>query len=145
MASDEISTLDLTAFRATTLGCASANARYGALAYVFMDFRHIEELMRAGEIIFDGLTQLYVWNKIKGEQEAFYRSQHELVPTFKIGAAPHLNDFGLGESGRYRTNVWSYRGSASLKVEPRSPHFALTRCASDRRTLDVFERGQKPC
>ena len=40
----------------------------------------------------------------------FYRSQHELIFVFKKGKDPHLNTFGLGETGRYRTNVWTYPG-----------------------------------
>jgi DNA modification methylase len=43
----------------------------------------------------------------------FYRSKHELVFVFKKGQAPHLNNFGLGETGRYRTNVWDYPGISS--------------------------------
>ena len=44
----------------------------------------------------------------------FYRSKHELVFVFKVGTAPHTNTFGLGETGRYRTNVWDYAGISSL-------------------------------
>jgi hypothetical protein len=40
----------------------------------------------------------------------FYRSKHELIFVFKVGTAPHVNTFGLGETGRYRTNVWEYAG-----------------------------------
>lgn len=40
----------------------------------------------------------------------FYRSRHELIFAFKKGIAPHLNMFELGQHGRYRTNVWQYRG-----------------------------------
>lgn len=46
---------------------------------------------------------------------AFYRSRHELVFVFKAGTAPHTNNFGLGEKGRYRTNVWEYRGANTLR------------------------------
>ena len=45
----------------------------------------------------------------------FYRSKHELVFVFKIGIAPHTNTFGLGDSGRYRTNVWDYAGVNALR------------------------------
>jgi DNA modification methylase len=45
---------------------------------------------------------------------AFYRSKHELVFVFKKGVAKHVNNFGLGENGRYRTNVWDYAGISSL-------------------------------
>jgi DNA modification methylase len=40
----------------------------------------------------------------------FYRSKHEHVFVFKKGSAPHTNNFGLGDTGRYRTNVWDYPG-----------------------------------
>ena len=41
----------------------------------------------------------------------FYRSRHELVFVFKHGTAPHINSFELGQHGRYRTNVWLYKGA----------------------------------
>ena len=44
----------------------------------------------------------------------FYRSKHELVFVFKVGDRPHTNNFGLGDGGRYRTNVWDYAGISSL-------------------------------
>ena len=44
----------------------------------------------------------------------FYRSKHELVFVFKKGTLPHTNTFGLGETGRYRTNVWEYPGMSSM-------------------------------
>jgi DNA modification methylase len=48
---------------------------------------------------------------------SFYRSQHELVLVFKNGTATHINNFGLGETGRYRTNVWTYAGMNTLKPD----------------------------
>ena len=33
---------------------------------------------------------------------SLYRSQHELVFVFKVGAAPHINNVELGKYGRYR-------------------------------------------
>jgi DNA modification methylase len=41
----------------------------------------------------------------------FYRSQHELIFAFKSGRARHINNFGLGASGRYRTNVLDHPGA----------------------------------
>jgi DNA modification methylase len=35
---------------------------------------------------------------------------------FKVGTAPHVNTFGLGEMGRYRTNVWEYAGVNSFRA-----------------------------
>ena len=45
---------------------------------------------------------------------SFYRSKHELVFVYKVGKAPHTNSFGLGDTGRYRTNVWDYAGISSM-------------------------------
>jgi len=33
---------------------------------------------------------------------------------FKHGRAPHQNNVQLGQHGRYRSNVWSYRGANSF-------------------------------
>ena len=35
---------------------------------------------------------------------------------FKAGTAAHTNTFGLGDTGRYRTNVWDYAGVNSLRA-----------------------------
>jgi DNA modification methylase len=47
---------------------------------------------------------------------SFYRSKHELIFVFKQGDASHTNSFGLGDTGRYRTNVWDYPGISSLSA-----------------------------
>jgi DNA modification methylase len=44
-----------------------------------------------------------------------YRSQHELVYVFKKEGAAHINNFELGQHGRYRTNVWTCPGANSGK------------------------------
>src|SRR5690606_24250566 len=43
-------------------------------------------------------------------------SRHELVFAFKKGEAPHVNTFELGQHGRYRTNVWNYRGVNTMRA-----------------------------
>jgi DNA modification methylase len=63
---------------------------------------------------FTELKNLIVWNKTNGGMGAFYRSKHELVFVFKQGTAEHTNSFGLGDTGRYRTNVWDYAGISSI-------------------------------
>jgi DNA modification methylase len=79
-----------------------------------MDWRHMGELLEAGAAAFTELKNLCVWNKTNGGMGTFYRSKHELIFVFKIGTAPHTNTFGLGETGRYRTNVWDYAGVSSM-------------------------------
>lgn len=98
--------------------------RDGAIAYVCMDWRHMGELLAAGQTCFTELKNLVVWNKSNGGMGAFYRSKHELVFVFKRGTAPHTNSFGLGETGRYRTNVWDYAGISSIGAN-RSEELAM--------------------
>jgi DNA modification methylase len=73
------------------------------------------ELLDAGEEVFSELKNLCIWNKTNGGMGTFYRSKHELIFVFKVGTAPHVNTFGLGENGRYRTNVWEYAGVNSFR------------------------------
>ncbi len=51
----------------------------------------------------------------------FYRSQHELVFVFKHGTDRHRNNFGLGEHGRMRSNVWSFPSARSLDAAEGDP------------------------
>ena len=113
-ASGEMTRAQFTEFLTTTLSNAAAAARDGAIAYVCMDWRHMRELLDAGEAVFSELKNLCVWNKTNGGMGSFYRSKHELVFVFKVGTAPHTNSFGLGGTGRYRTNVWDYAGITGL-------------------------------
>ena len=41
---------------------------------------------------------------------SLYRSQHEFIFVFKNGTKPHINNVELGVHGKYRTNVWKYKG-----------------------------------
>jgi DNA modification methylase len=114
MGDGEMSEAQFTAFLTETLGCAAAAAADGAIAFVCMDWRHLAELMAAGRQVFSELKNRCVWAKTNGGMGAFYRSRHELVCVFKVGTAAHTNSFGLGDTGRYRTNVWDYPGISSL-------------------------------
>ena len=113
-ASGEMSQSQFTTFLADTLGNAASVMRDGAIAFVCMDWRHMGELLAAGGSVFSELKNLVVWNKTNGGMGAFYRSKHELIFVFKQGTAEHTNSFGLGETGRYRTNVWDYAGISSI-------------------------------
>ena len=116
-AAGEMSREDFTAFLKTTLGHAASACRDGAIAFVCMDWRHLGELTAAGEAVFTKLKNVCVWNKTNGGMGTFYRSKHELVFAFKVGDAPHTNTFGLGDGGRYRTNVWDYAGVNTMKKD----------------------------
>jgi len=90
-------------------------SRDGSIHYVTMDWRHVRELLDAADGIYSAFKQLVVWDKGVGGQGAFYRSQHELVFVFKAGRAKHTNNFSLGETGRYRTNIVRYAGANSFR------------------------------
>jgi hypothetical protein len=105
-----------TRFLQETLGNAAASCRDGAIAFVCMDWRHMGELLAAGAAVFSELKNLCVWNKTNGGMGTFYRSKHELVFVFKVGSGPHTNSFGLGDTGRYRTNIWDYAGVNTTKA-----------------------------
>ncbi|MBI1293193.1 DNA methylase N-4 [bacterium] len=113
-ASGEMDRVSFTEFLRETLGHAGERARSGAIAYVCMDWRHMREMLDAGEAALGELKNLCVWNKSNGGMGTFYRSKHELVFVFKKPGGRHVNNFGLGEHGRYRTNVWDYPGISSL-------------------------------
>ena len=117
MASGEMTPAAFTAFLADSLGAAAHHAVDGSIHYVFMDWRHIQEVTTAGQAAIGPLKNLIVWAKPNAGMGAFYRSQHELVFVFKKGKAPHVNTFGLGEQGRYRTNVWTYPGASGFHAD----------------------------
>ena len=73
-------------------------------------WRHLHQLGVAASSIYSEQKNLCVWNKSNAGMGSLYRSKHELVVVYKVGTAPHINNFELGRTGRYRTNVWDYAG-----------------------------------
>lgn len=116
MASGEMDAVQFTAFLEEVLRNLRDHSAAGSIHYVCMDWRHMREMLAAGDVVYDELKNLVVWNKDNGGMGAFYRSKHELVFVYKKGGAAHINNFELGQHGRYRTNVWDYPGVNSLKA-----------------------------
>ena len=110
MAAGEMSREAFTEFLQRAFERLVAHSIDGSIHYVCMDWRHLPEILAAGEAVFEQLKNLIVWVKDNGGMGTFYRSRHELILAFKHGTAPHCNTFELGQHGRYRTNVWQYRG-----------------------------------
>lgn len=115
MASGEMSRPDFIAFLTRYMVNCAAHSVDGAVHFACMDWRHLLELITAGEAAFDKFLNLVVWNKTNAGMGTMYRSQHELVGVFKSGKAPHTNTFGLGDTGRYRTNVWTVAGANTFR------------------------------
>ena len=145
-ASGEMTPVEFTRFLQTTLGNAAFCCRDGAIAFTTMNWQHISELMQAGTRVFGSLKQLCVWAKTNAGMGTFYRSQHELVFVWKVGSAPHTNNFKLGQGGRHRTNLWTYAGvntfrsdrMEELKMHPTVKPVALIADA----LRDVCNRGE---
>jgi DNA modification methylase len=114
MASGEMSRSEFTAFLNKALTNLRAYSQDGAIHFVCIDWRHIGELLEAAMPLFGDPKQLCVWAKQNAGMGSFYRSQHEMVFAFKQGDAPHINNFELGQHGRYRSNLWSYPGVNSF-------------------------------
>jgi len=108
MASGEMDRAEFTAFLAKAFHNLAAFSSDGSLHYIFMDWRHGEELLAAGRDVYGELINLCVWTKHNAGMGSLYRSQHELVFVFKHGRNGHRNNVQLGQFGRNRSNVWSY-------------------------------------
>jgi DNA modification methylase len=109
-ASGEMTDDQFEAFLSGTLERMARHCANGAVAFIFMDWRHLPILDRARRGGFSEQLNLCVWTKTNGGMGSLYRSQHELVAVYKKGKAPHINNVALGRHGRNRTNVWSYPG-----------------------------------
>jgi DNA modification methylase len=108
MAAGEMSEEAYTAFLASFIRNTIAFSVDGSIHYLFIDWRHLPELLAAARPLYAEWKNLLVWNKTNAGQGSFYRSKHELVGVFKNGAASHINNFGLGAKGRHRSNVLDF-------------------------------------
>jgi DNA modification methylase len=115
-ASGEMSSKEFTAFLADSLALAATHSAEGSIHYVCMDWRHMGEILAAGEQVYAEFKNLVVWNKTNAGQGTFYRSQHELIFVFKNGNAANINNFELGQHGRNRSNVWTYAGANTFRA-----------------------------
>jgi DNA modification methylase len=115
-ASGEMSPARYTQFLHASLSLAAKYSVDGAIHFVFIDWRHIAELLAVGAQVYSDLKNVVVWVKTNAGQGSFYRSQHELIFVFKNGDGPHINNFELGQHGRNRSNVWTYAGVNTFRA-----------------------------
>lgn len=116
MASGEMSEAQFTGFLQTAFDNMAAHSVDGAIHFICMDWRHMQEVLTAGKAAYSELKNLIVWAKDNGGMGTFYRSRHEMIFAYKHGTAAHLNSFELGQNGRYRTNVWQYKGMNTMRA-----------------------------
>jgi DNA modification methylase len=115
MASGEMSAEAFTGFLADVFRQLIAHTTDGSIHDVCMDWRHVAEMLAAGNQVYTELKNLCVWTKTNAGMGTFYRSQHELIFIWKSGMGSHINNFELGQHGRSRTNVWEYVGVNTMR------------------------------
>lgn len=114
MMSGEQTTPELIAFfRAVFRNCARFS-HGGSIHYHCIDWRNFRHMLDAADGVYEEFKQLIVWVKPAGALSAFYRSRHELICVFKSGRGKHINNFLMGETGRYRTNVVEHPGCSTF-------------------------------
>jgi DNA modification methylase len=146
MASGEMTDEAFRRFLSETLGAAARVSRDGAVHFICMDWRHMDDVSAVGQAIYGDLLNLCIWNKSNAGMGSLYRSKHELVFVYRVGTAPHFNAVELGRHGRNRTNVWDYASVNSLAGSRREdlalhPTVKPTALVSDA-LQDVTRRGE---
>jgi len=119
MASGEMNEKEFIDFLTSVFNNLVIFSKNGSIHYQCMDWKHMFEIISAGRNSYTELKNLCIWNKDNGGMGSFYRSKHELIFVFKNGTDKHINNFELGQNGRYRTNVWDYSGFNSFSNRER--------------------------
>lgn len=114
-ASGEMSSVEFIKFLQTTFDLLVAHSKDGSVHTIFMDWRHLSEILSAGQTSYSALLNMCVWVKNQAGMGSLYRSQHELALIYKSGTASHQNNVQLGRFGRYRSNVWQYGGIQAMR------------------------------
>jgi hypothetical protein len=79
MAAGEMSDDDYNEFLRSGLSCMADALVDGGIAFVCIDWRHVEQAIRASKLAGFALKNICVWVKTNGGMGTFYRSQHEFV------------------------------------------------------------------
>jgi DNA modification methylase len=145
MASGEMSDAQFLDFNTQWIEAAMAHLCDGGVFGTFIDWRGLPTVNSAATAL--GLTalNLIVWGKTNAGMGSLYRSQHELLPLFKKGAAATVNNIELGKRGRWRSNLWTYPGASSMGSDTRRglqdhPTVKPTAMLQDA-LLDLANRG----
>jgi DNA modification methylase len=119
MASGEMSQAEYLAFNLDWMNAFCPFLADGGILGTFIDWRGYPTVHAAATQCSLGPLNLVVWSKTNAGMGSLYRSQHELLPLFKKGDRPHVNNIVLGRKGRWRSNVWTYPGASSLGSDAR--------------------------
>ena len=119
MASGEMTNAEFLAFNDAWMAAVLPYLCHGGVFGTFIDWRGSPTVHSAATKLGLVPLNLIVWAKTNAGMGSLYRSQHELLPLFKKGTAPHVNNVELGKRGRWRSNVWTYPGASSLDSDAR--------------------------
>jgi len=145
MASGEMTDAEFLAFNEAWMAAVLPYLCDGGVFGTFIDWRGQPIVHAAAVKLGLNPLNLIVWTKTNAGMGSLYRSQHELLPLFKKGSAPHVNNVELGKRGRWRSNVWTYPGASSLGSDARRglkdhPTVKPTAMLEDA-LLDLTDRG----
>ena len=98
MASGEMTDAEFLAFNEAWMEAVLPCLCDGGVFGTFIDWRGLPTVSAAAAKL--GLKPLnfIVWAKTNAGMGSLYRSQHELLPLFKSGSAPHVNNVELGKT-----------------------------------------------
>src|SRR4029077_13038763 len=114
MASGDMSSEAFTDFLKSTFDCLVIYTCDGSIHYVCMDWRHIAEMMAAGNAGYSELKNLIVWVKTNGGMGSFYRSQHDPGPLPTSTTSSSANTVGAARtSGNTMASAPSAQGGVS--------------------------------
>jgi DNA modification methylase len=119
MASGEMSGEGFLSFNLDWMRPATSYLRDGGIIATFIDWRGAATVANAAAELGLEPLNLVVWAKTNAGMGSLYRSGHELLPLFKKGDAPHVNNVQLGKHGRWRSNVWTYPGASAFGSDAR--------------------------
>ena len=145
MASGEMTDTEFLAFNQAWMAAVLPCLCNGGVFGTFIDWRGLPTVDAAAAKVDLVPQNLIVWAKTNAGMGSLYRSQRELLPLFKNGSAPHVNNVELGKRGRWRSNVWTYPGASSLGSDARRglkdhPTVKPTAMLEDA-LLDLTNRG----
>ena len=145
MASGEMTDAEFLAFNGAWIAAVLPYLCDGGILGTYIDWRGLPTVHSAVRSLGLAPLNLVVWAKTNAGMGSLYRSQHELLPLFRKGTAPHVNNVELGKRGRWRSNVWIYPGASSLGSDARRglkdhPTVKPTAMLEDA-LLDLTNRG----
>ena len=121
-------------------------SRDGAVHFICMDWRHMDDVTAAARQVYDDLLNICVWNKSNAGMGSLYRSKHEMVFVYKC-RRPHRTPTrsslaGMAATARTSGTTPSVNSMAGSRREDLALHPTVKPVAMVADALqDVTRRG----